>query len=101
MIRNALHSYKAINTGQTLCTFINSDGKMLNRTLAISVFEIQQWIDGVDIKIAMPRLSTQMHNLFYKGAIDNDVDKLFENFITDDNLSDFQKQFNKEMRMDL
>ena len=99
MIRKALHSFKAINHRQTLCSFVNSEGQMLNRTLAVSVVEIEQWVNGVDIKIAMPSLSSQMHNLFYNGSFDNDVDKLFE--MEDSSTSEFYKQFNKWLETEL
>lgn len=99
MIRKALHSYKAINHRQTLCTFVNSQGQMLNRTLAVSVMEIDQWVNGVDIKVAMPSLSPQMHNLFYNGSFDNDVDKLFE--MEDSDVSEFYKQFSKGLESEL
>lgn len=83
MVYKSLHSYKAINIRQTLCTFQNAEGKLLNRTLAVSVHQIEAWVKGVHIKRAMPELSTEIHNLFYNGSINNDIDSVFtEDYIT-------------------
>lgn len=81
----ALQNYKAVNNRQTLCTFMDkATGLVFDKTLAVSTSQIERWMYGEDIRVAMPNISRDLQLLFSYGEVDQELRKI--------NSEEFSKQ---------